>query len=249
EPLLLLDAANAKRLQWRARNSELDFRHLPAIALRLLQKHAEPHETLIIKPINSVNNIIPELLHVAASSRALLLYTDARNFLLSTLNKGEQAKQQQRAMFDLIRCDFAHLSHLGLSDVIQMSDLKVCLTLWRLHIEQAEQTLRNPPLRGLLRSLQAEQIIRNLDSVLHCVNEFLQLEIAKEMLSSSALGDTKVQDAKNNKRPFSIEQRESNYHKIEKFYGDDLPNGYEWLITNNPSTSLLPQLSIPLEIS
>ena len=248
EPQILLDAANAKRLKWRARSSNLDFRHLPALALRLLQKHAELNETLIIKPINSVNNIIPELMHISASSKALLLYTDARNFLLSTLKKGEQAKQQQRAMFDLLRCDFPHLSQLGLSDAIHMSDLKLCLTLWRLQLEQAEQALLAPPLKGLLRSLHAEKIISDLDSVLHSANDFLQLGIANEMLSAEALGDTASQDAKDRTRRFSVEQRESNYKAIEQFYAEDLPNGYEWLTTNNPSTSLMPQLSNALKV-
>ena len=87
EPQLLLDAANAKRLQWRSKSTSLDYSHLPKLALMLLQKHATPSERLIIKPINSVNNIIPELLQITGSGKSLLLYTDAKNFLLSTLKK------------------------------------------------------------------------------------------------------------------------------------------------------------------
>jgi len=40
EPQLLLDAANAKRLQWRSRTTRLDYRQLPELALSLLQKHS-----------------------------------------------------------------------------------------------------------------------------------------------------------------------------------------------------------------
>ena len=83
EPQILLDAANAKRLQWKSRTTPLNYSHMPKLALSLLQKHATPNERLLIKPINSVNNIIPELLQITGSAKSLLLYTDARNFLLS----------------------------------------------------------------------------------------------------------------------------------------------------------------------
>ena len=71
-----------------------------------------------------------------------MMYTDAPNFLLSTISKGEAAKQTVRAMFDLIRCDFPHLANLSLSNAMHMSDLKLSLTLWRLLIEQAESVMK-----------------------------------------------------------------------------------------------------------
>lgn len=106
EPQLILDAANAKRLQWRSRTTSLDFSHLPNLAVKLLRKHAAGSEKLIIKPINCVNNIIPELLQASGATRSLMLFTDVRNFVLSSLRKGEGGKQTVRSMFDLLRCDF-----------------------------------------------------------------------------------------------------------------------------------------------
>lgn len=244
EPQLLLDAANAKRLQWRSKTCHLDFRHLPALALRLLQKHSESNETLIIKPVNSVNNIIAELLQANGQhTKAVMLYTDARNFLLSTLKKGEEAKQRQRAMFDLLRCDFPHLSQLGLSDVLHLSDLKVCLTLWRLQLEQADQVLAALGPKGFIGSLYAETLIQKPEEALLMVNGFLELGINNEKLTEIANGDLTTQDAKNGHNPFSVSNRDAVYAKIEHFYGDDLINGYKWLTANNPSTSLMPTLS------
>ena len=248
EPQILLDAANAKRLQWRSQTCSIDFRHLPSLALRLLQKHAQVNEVLIIKPINSVNNIIAELLQASGSRNALMLYTDARNFLLSTLKKGEEAKQRQRAMFDLLRCDFPHLSQLGLSDVINMSDLKVSLTLWRLQLQQAEQALNNPSLNGRIQSLYAENIIKNSDAALHATNNFLELGIPNDALDDIVNGDLSTQDAKDINRQFSVAKREASYQRIEEFYGDDLTNGYQWLTTNNASVSLMPKLSAALNL-
>ncbi|MBL4674011.1 MAG: hypothetical protein JKX81_17245 [Arenicella sp.] len=248
EPQLLLDAANAKRVQWRSKTSKIDFRHLPALALRLLRKHAEPHETLIIKPINSVNNIIAELLHASGAPKALMLYTDARNFLLSTLKKGQAATQRQRGMFDLLRCDFPHLSQLGLSDVIHLSDLKISLTLWRLQLEQAEQALTHSSTNGMLGSLNAEILINQPDMALQAANKFLQLGISSEAISKIALGDLSTRDAKNMDNSFSVSTRQAAYQKIEDFYGSDLVNGYKWLTTNNPLTSLTPSLSGSIEL-
>lgn len=248
EPQLLLDAANAKRLQWRSKTSNLDFRHLPALALRLLQKHAEPHETLIIKPINSVNNIVAELLAACGPTKALMLYTDARNFLLSTLNKGEEAKQRQRGMFDLLRCDFPHLSQLGLSDAIHLSDLKVSLTLWRLQLEQAEQVLRHSSFNQRMSSLYAEVIINDSHRSLRAANKFLELGLSDNLVSDIADGEFSTRDAKDMSNRFSVNARDSRYQEIESFYGVDLANGYQWLMANNPSTSLTPTLSASLDL-
>lgn len=243
EPQLLLDAANSKRIQWRSKTSNIDFRHLPALALRLLRKHAEPHETLIFKPINSVNNIIAELLHASGAPKALMLYTDARHFLLSTLKKGQAATQRQRTMFDLLRCDFPHLSQLGLSDAIHLTDLKISLTLWRLQLEQAELALTHSSINGALGSLHAERLINQPDKALHAANKFLQLGISSEVISEIAVGDLSMRDAKDMDNSFSLSSRQVGYQKVEDFYGSDIDNGYKWLTTNNPLTSLTPSLS------
>ena len=248
EPQLLLNAANAKRVQWHSKTCNIDFRHLPALALRLLRKHAQPNETLIIKPINSVNNIIAELLHASGTPKALMLYTDARNFLLSTLKKGQAATQRQRVMFDLLRCDFPHLAKLGLSDALHLSDLKICLTLWRLQLEQAEQALAHTSMSGVLGSLNSEILINQPDKALQATNTFLDLGISSEAISDIAHGDLSARDAKNMDTSFSVSDRQASHQKIEDFYGSDLVNGYKWLTTNNPSTSLTPSLSGSIEL-
>lgn len=248
EPQLLLDAANAKRLKWRSKSNQFDYRHLITFALALFKKHASVDESLIIKPINSVNNIIPELLQVIGPSKSLMLYTDARNFLLSTLKKGEEARQTVRAMFDLTRCDFPHLSHLRLTDAIHMSDLKITLTLWRLQLEQAEQVLAHFSTNEIMASLYAEVLVENPLNALHSVNRFLDLGIPAEKITEIGNGDTFAKDAKNTKIEFSASRRQEKYRAVKEFYGTDLDNAYHWLISNNPATQLKPELSSPLKV-
>jgi hypothetical protein len=243
EPQLLLDAANAKRLHWRSRTSDLDFRDLPKLFLLLLQKHASATESLIIKPINSVNNIVAELLQATNSSRSLMLYTDARNFVLSSLKKGEGGKQTVRSMFDLLRCDFAHLSGLQLTQVIHMTDLRVIMTLWRLQLEQAEQVLRQFSPGGAMASLYAEDLIRNPLESIRAVNDFLGLGMSAAQIEAVVNSDERRVDAKNDRDIFTVEKREQTYRQLENFYGNDLDDGLEWLIRNNPGTALHPELS------
>ena len=243
EPQLLLDAANAKRLQWRSNSTGLDYRDLPKLALLLLQKHADPSEKLIIKPINSVNNIITELMQLTGSGKSLMLYTDAKNFLLSTLKKGEESKYTVRAMFDLIRCDFPHLENLRLSDAIHMTDLKVILTLWRLQIEQAGQSLQNFSPRNLMASVYAERLIESLPETLQAANQFLELGIPAGQIDDILRSDKRFDDAKNIGQRFSVEGRKEAYLKVENFYGAELDNGLRWLVQNNPGTRLKPKMS------
>ena len=248
EPQLLLDAANAKRLQWQSKSTNLDYRHLPKLALRLLQKHASASEKLIIKPINSVNNIVAELLAITKSPKSLMLYTDARSFVLSTLKKGEGGKQTIRSMFDLLRCDFPHLSNLQLTHTIHMTDLRVIMTLWRLHLEQAEQAMQQFSPKNVLASLYGEKLIDSPLNVLRAANEFLELGISADQIHAIVNSDDRFMDAKNAGQEFSKEKRRLKHQRLEQFYGDDLDEGLQWLIRNNPGISLNPELSGALQL-
>ena len=243
EPQLLLDAANAKRLQWRSKSTGLNYRDLPKLALLLLQKHAGPSEKLIFKPINSVNNIISELLHLTGSGKSLMLYTDAKSFLLSTLKKGEESKNTVRAMFDLIRCDFPHLANLRLTDAIHMTDLKVILTLWRLQTEQAEQALQYFSPRNLMASVYGERLIENPLETLRAANQFLDLGIPAGQIDDIVSSDSRFNDAKNIGQRFSVAGRKAAYLKVENFYGAELDHGLRWMIQNNPGARLNPKMS------
>lgn len=243
EPQLLLDAANAKRLQWRSKTTRLDHSHFPKLALLLLQKHAAPSEKLVIKPINSVNNIIPELLQLTGPGKSLLMYTDARNFLLSTLRKGEGGKHVIRAMFDLLRCDFQHLSNLGLSAMLHMTDLNIILTLWRLQIEQAENALQRFAPGRAMASLYGEELIREPRQTLQAANQFLDLDISPEQVDSIVNSDARHEDAKSKGERFSLNKRQETYQKLEEFYAEDLDNVLQWMMRNNPHIKLNPDLS------
>lgn len=251
EPQILLDAANAKRLQWESRSCNLNYTHLPKLALVLLQKHANmgvgPAKKLLIKPINSINNIIPELLNASPSSKSLMMYTDARNFLLSTMSKGEAGKQTVRAMFDLIRCDFPHLEKLSLSNAIHMSDLKLILTFWRLQIDQAESAVKVFGSAKRIHSVYGESVIGDLSDTLISANEVLELGLSGQQLQRIVEDDDRrYQDAKNAGARFSPKVREEKYQAIENIFETDFENAYQWMVQNNPSVSLKPHLSSPL---
>jgi hypothetical protein len=248
EPQLLLDAANAKRLQWQSRTTDLGYRQLPKLALELLRKHAQGTEKLILKPINSVNNIIPELMQVTGHAKSLMLYTDVRNFLLSTLRKGEGGKQTVRSMFDLLRCDFPHLEKLRLTDTIHMTDLRVILTLWRLQIEQAEQVLQQFAPGNTMASVYGETLVENPSGVLDAADRFLDLGIGPDRLEAIVNSDERHQDAKNSGQRFSAKKRAGLYRALEEFYGADLEHGMQWMVRSNPGTRLKPKLSGVLEI-
>ena len=243
EPQILLDAANAKRLQWQSKTTQLNYSHMPKLALMLLRKHAKAPEKLIIKPINSVNNIIPELLQITGSGKSLLMYTDAENFLLSTLRKGEGGKHVIRAMFDLLRCDFQHLDNLSLSAMLHMTDLNIILTLWRLQIVQAEMALQQFSPRNVLASLYGEKLIHKPLETLEAANQFLDLGISAEQIRHIVESDSRFNDAKNAGERFSLQKRDDTYQKLKDFYGADLDNVLNWMLRNNPNTKPNPDLT------
>lgn len=248
EPQILLDAANAKRLQWKSRTTDLDYRHLPTLALSLLPKHARDGEKLVVKPINSVNNIVPELLEATGTTKSLMLYTDARKFVLSTLRKGEGGKQTVRSMFDLIRCDFPHLANLQLTHAIHMTDLRIAMTLWRLQLEQATALIRQFSANGTMASLYGEELVDHPLAALQAANEFLELDIPAEKIRAIVASDERSQDAKESGKTFSKQKRDALYAGLENFLGDDLTDGLDWMTRNNPGTRVYPDPGAALQL-
>lgn len=246
EPQLLLDAANAKRLQWKSKTTSLNFTQLPKLALVLLHKHVNDDERLIIKPINSVNNIIQEILHEVGQTRSLILYTGARRFLLSTLKQGEQARQTTRAMFDLLRCDFPHLRNLSLSNALHMSDLKLVLTLWRLQIEQIQAVLNAIGQQKSIVSLDAELLDTDPIKQLIQVNQFLDTGLIDEDMVSHLESGLLAIDAKSPSKNYDQKNRDTEYRRVYDFFANDIENGFRWLLSNNTATNLQPQLPFAL---
>jgi hypothetical protein len=247
EPLALMDAANAKRSKWQSKDGPLSWRELPELVLRCLQKHANDKEQLLIKPINTVNNIIPELLHASPNSKALILFNDARNFLLSSLRKGEGGKRLTRLMFDQIRKDFEHLSRLRLQDIIPLTDMTIICTLWRLHIEQVAPLLNEYGPQNRLRSVYGERLINDAKLVLQETNQFLNLDFSDKQLQTIINAEAFSEDSKKKDEQFSTQQRELRFKEIENFYGHEISGILDWMVKNNPQTRLKPELSFPLD--
>jgi hypothetical protein len=251
EPQILLDAANAKRLNWRSRDGKTDYRHLIKLSLALLLKHRQERDgsasRLIIKPINSVNNIVPEILESSPQSRALMMYTDIRNFMLSTLNKREAGTRTVRAMFDLVRCDFPHLAKLSISNAVHMTDLKMILTLWRLQIQQAAGVMQHMEGKKSIASLHAETLIENPAISLQSANRFLQLNLSEGQIKEVVQSDGMYRDAKDQTQRFSVAGRLQKYQVIEEYFGEDIENALKWMRRSNPAVSLDPRLSSPLQ--
>lgn len=148
-----------------------------------------------------------------------------------------------RAMFDLIRCDFEHLANLSLSAMLHMTDLNIILTLWRLHIEQAENVLRRYAPANTMASLYGEKLVQHPLETLNAANRFLELGISDEQIINIASSDRRFADAKSEGQRFSVEKRQETYRKLEDFYGADLDNTLNWMVRKNPGTQLTPVLS------
>jgi hypothetical protein len=146
-------------------------------------------------------------------------------------------------MFDLLRCDFQHLSNLSLSAMLQMTDLNIILTLWRLQIEQAEQALQQFSSSKAISALYGERLIQSPLETIQAANQFLDLGISAEQINAIVSSDNLFDDAKTTGERFSLEKRQAVYQKLEDFYGVELDNVQNWMLRNNPKIKLTPALT------
>ena len=151
-------------------------------------------------------------------------------------------------MFDLLRCDFQHLSKLRVTDMIHMTDLNIILTLWRLQTEQAEKALQFFPPKNVMASLYGEELILHPLEALRAASQFLDLGISAKQIDAVVKSDSRFTDAKITGKRFSVQKRKETYQQLENFYSSELDNGFKWMLNNNPGTKLHPDLTGALNL-
>lgn len=101
--------------------------------LDLLSRPLAPGETVVLKPSNVVNRILPHMLAARPDARALLMYAKLRVFLHSIHKKGMAGRSWGRRLY-LHLGEYTPLD-LGMSQgaLFEMTDLQCAGLAWLLH--------------------------------------------------------------------------------------------------------------------
>ena len=114
------------------------------LIMRLLARPYGPGERVVIKPGNTANVLIPELMTIVPDARALFMYAPLPDFLGSVARKGMWGRIVYRRLFALLVRD-GHLD-AGFSDAdtFEQTDLQIAALTWLNHHAQFAHFLAEP---------------------------------------------------------------------------------------------------------
>lgn len=235
EPDVLMGLANVLRTGSDTVNNDA----LLKVIFGLLARRFDRTETVVVKPTNSANNLLPHAIQLDA--RVLILYGDLRSFLVSVLKKGEACKAFVRTQYNIFGLDPGGLASIPSRQAMTFTDLQVAALVWRHQMELFQQTVAASN-RNRVATLDFRTLIDDPAATLIAVAGHLGLPHDQHTLEEIANGPVFSRNSKFADQAYDSEQRASDAHAIEQQYGEALEHIDEWALALNLGTPI----SLPL---
>jgi len=228
EPDILMTLANLKR------QGQTVTGVLPGV-LNWLGRGYEAGERAVIKPTNLANNLMSDVMEASRESKAILLTSSLRAFILSIVKKGEAGRAFARFMYTVFAMDGRALG-FGDVDRMRLTDLQIAALVWHMQIAEMDAMARTVG-QGRVAWLDGDAFIANPEPVLQKVSEFLGLELSPQIISEAANGPKMKRNAKAPQEGFEASNRAAQNQEIARTLGDDLDRIIEWScgVFNTPS--------------
>jgi hypothetical protein len=110
-------------------------------SLSMLSKKWGADEVTIIKPTDSCNNIITDILALHEGARAILLYSQAREFIVSNLKSAERREVLKDFVTRSLRENALDVPALHSVDVFGLSDAESAAYVWMTQIQSYRKAL------------------------------------------------------------------------------------------------------------
>lgn len=218
EPNVLLDVANALRVDERLRNDAAARARLVGLVFALLARPARGERQVLVKPTNGANSLLPDA--ARAGAPILLLHGPLRDYLVSIIKKGEEGRAFVRQQFNMFGFD-GGLGAIPQRQAMGLTDLQVAALIWRHQIESFAQALAEFP-AARLAALDYRRLLAAPAAALRAAARHLDLDIPEAALDAAAAGDVFARDAKFADRAFDAARRSAEEESIAAQWGATL---------------------------
>ncbi|MBI1365013.1 MAG: hypothetical protein GC153_03545 [Alphaproteobacteria bacterium] len=225
EPNILLDLANAARVDEQLKRDPARFQSLfRAVAALLARPHAG-EERVVVKPTNTASTLLGSALAIGAP--ALLLYGQLRDFLISIIKKGEEGRAFVRLQYNIYALDGAGLAAIPPRQAMGFTDLQVAAVVWRHQIEQFARVLDGAP-AARLASLDYRKLLEAPAAVLTSAADHLRLPLDEAALTAAAASDVFARNSKFADQKFDAAQRGADEAALAERWKSELDLIVRW---------------------
>jgi hypothetical protein len=237
EPRALMDLAELKRRG----GGRLADPGLARAVFGLYARRFEPHESVLVKPSNGANALIPEAAALTEGPM-LLLHGDCESFLISAARDGQGGFGYVRELFMTLAADGHPAGRWPPNRLFKLTDLQLAALVWRMQMDvlEAASHLLGPR----ARSLDFRRFLQTPGPVLEAVDELFGLDVGRARIAEVLAGPAFARNAKAPGQPFDPETRAAEGRRVREQLGEDLPAVLHWIARLYPAP---PKLAPPLE--
>jgi len=169
--------------------------------LYLLSRPFEGKESVLIKPSNGANNMLPEALAYPATGNVLLLYRGLEAFLVSIIRGGPSRANNIEQMAALARKDFPHATSLTESDVAGLTHVERAAFFWAVQMKVFEGYAKTGA--GKVKTLDADAFLSDPEALLGRLSIFFCLGFTKDEIAKILQSPAFLSHSKNPRQAFS----------------------------------------------
>jgi hypothetical protein len=161
------------------------------------------------------------------ASKALLLYSTLRSFLISIIKKREHGRNFVRKLFSSFNLDsdFAHA--IPPQQLFQMTDLQIATMVWLMQVSSFQNIISRFPAERVV-TLDADTLLADPTRTLVGLDAFFELGIGADQLEAIANGPTFKTNSKNERESFDASVRANESDDVERGFGPDLDLMVGW---------------------
>ena len=223
----LVEPAILRNLHFRLSRSQDDAEQARLrMSLRLLGRPLEAAEAVIAKPSCVANPLAPRILKNSPGSKAVLLSSNLRTFLLAVAKRGPQGLAWGRRVFESCRENLPVEVRYTPDELARLSCLQVSALAWTARRAFFEHMLsRFGPERIL--QVSSEQLFDNPIGVVQRAARFFGRELDAPTLKALAQSDVLRTHSKTG-RPFDSDARTREQQMLSLTYGTQADAAVEW---------------------
>jgi hypothetical protein len=194
-----------------------DVRAPLATVLQLLGRPFARDEAILVKPSNSANNLVADLMKIRPDARGLILYAPLRDFLGSVARRGAPARMVFRRLFRLLRKDRGFDAGYTEDELFEQTDLQIIAMTWL--TQQAQFARLCASGDGRLRAIDTETLLGRKHEALEALGRHFRLRFDVPALIASPV---LTQHSKELGRPYDETERRRDIDAANLAYGEEI---------------------------
>lgn len=202
----------------------IDVRPVLDTVLKLLSRPFAEGEATVIKPGNTANNLIPDIVAVRPDMRAVIIHARIADFLRSVAKKGMVSRIIYRRMYAFVSRGRRLDTGFSPEDIFEQTDFQIAAMGWLHQHAEFNDAARAWPDR--FRTIDSQSFLDRKADTLRAAADHFGLALDGDAIAAGPVFKT---HSKERGRAFDDDQRAQEYARTQDAYGDEIDMVAAWI--------------------